>query len=162
VQLYNETPGWTQRGPGSTCVTLNGHIHYYMKIANISDPSCGLDWFIFDDIFTCCNCISPKRKQDTGLKKVNSYSVDLHFFWVLRLGPDQMGSTLSLEYPRMVDQRQHFDICSVVNDRQTENMMTQVQTHNSFFRNVSMDSEEAEPITFPVLFPYALWRGWIY
>jgi hypothetical protein len=45
----NETPDWTQRGPGSTCVTLNEHNHHYMKNAISADPSCGLAWFIFDD-----------------------------------------------------------------------------------------------------------------
>ena len=54
----------------------------------------------------------------------------------------------------MVDQRQHFDVCSVVSDRQTGNMMIQVQTHNSCLSNSSMDNEEVEPITFPLLFPY--------
>jgi hypothetical protein len=47
---YNETPGWTQRGPGSACITLNGCIHHYMKNANSTDPSCGLTCFIFHDI----------------------------------------------------------------------------------------------------------------
>jgi hypothetical protein len=83
---YNETPGWTQRGPGSACVTLNGRIHHNMKNANSTDPSCGLAWFIFDDISSlaatasACN-VNPavlQQKHD-GLKNVNSYCVDLQF-----------------------------------------------------------------------------------
>jgi hypothetical protein len=51
----------------------------------------------------------------------------------------------------MVDQRQHFDVCSVVNDRQTGK---QVQTHNSCLSNLIMDNKEVEPVTFTLLFPY--------
>ncbi len=69
-------------------------IHHYMKYANSIDQSCGLAWFIFDDISSLPATASPydvnpavlQQIQD-GLKKVNSYCVDLHF-WVLRLEPE--------------------------------------------------------------------------
>jgi hypothetical protein len=86
VCSYNETPGWIQRGPGSICVTLNGCIHHYMKNANSIDPSCGLAWFIFDDLSSLAATASARsvnpavlQQIHDGLKKVNSYCVDLQF-----------------------------------------------------------------------------------
>ncbi len=57
--------------------------------------------------------------------------------------------------PRMVDQFQHFDVCSVVNNRQTGAMTLQVRTSNGNVSDVNMDSEKVEGLCFPLLFPHA-------
>ncbi len=56
--------------------------------------------------------------------------------------------------PRMVDQVQHFDVCSVVNNRQTGTMTLQVRTHTNSVSDVNMDSEKVEGLCFPLLFPH--------
>jgi hypothetical protein len=68
---YNETPGWTQRGPGSACVTLNERIHHYMKNANSTDPSCGLAWFIFDCISSLAATASPCNVNPAVLQQIH-------------------------------------------------------------------------------------------
>ncbi len=54
----------------------------------------------------------------------------------------------------MVDQVQHFDVCSVVNNRQTGAMMLQVRTRNGNVSDINMDSEKVEGLCFPLLFPH--------
>jgi hypothetical protein len=55
----------------------------------------------------------------------------------------------------MVDQVQHFDLCSVVNNRQTSAMTLQVRTRNGNVSDINMDSEKMEGLCFPLLFPHA-------
>ena len=55
----------------------------------------------------------------------------------------------------MVDQVQHFDVCSVVNNRQTGAMTLQdSRTHTNSVSDVNMDSEKVEGLCFPLLFPH--------
>ena len=56
--------------------------------------------------------------------------------------------------PRMVHQVQHFDVCSVVNNRQTGAMTLQVKTHTNSVSDINMDSEKVEGLCFPLLFPH--------
>ncbi len=51
----------------------------------------------------------------------------------------------------MVDQVQHFDVCSVVNNRQTGAMTLQVRTHTNSVSDVNLDSEKVEGLCFPLL-----------
>jgi hypothetical protein len=51
--------------------------------------------------------------------------------------------------PRMVHQVQHFDVCSVVNNRQTGLMTLQVKTHTNSVSDINMDSELCFPLVFP-------------
>ncbi len=44
----------------------------------------------------------------------------------------------------MVDQVQHFDVCSIVNNRQTGAMTLQVRTHTNSVSDVNMDSEKVD------------------
>ncbi len=131
---YNEAPCCTQRDPGSAYVKLNGRIHHYMKNVNSTDPSCGLAWFIFDNVSSLAATASARNVNPAvfqqiheGPKKVNSYCIDL-YFGGLEAQVRAYGINI---VPRMADQRQHFDVCSVVNDRQTGNMKIPVQAHNS-------------------------------
>ncbi len=55
----------------------------------------------------------------------------------------------------MVDQVQHFDVCSVVNNRQTGAMRLQVGTSNGNVSDVNMDSKKVEGLCFSLLFPHA-------
>jgi hypothetical protein len=55
----------------------------------------------------------------------------------------------------MVDQVQHFDMCSVVNSRQTGAMTLQVRAHNGNVSDINMDSEKVEGLCFQLLFPHA-------
>ncbi len=55
----------------------------------------------------------------------------------------------------MVDQVQHFDVCSVVNNRQTGAMTLQVRTRNDNVSDINMDSKKVEGLCFPLLFPHA-------
>jgi hypothetical protein len=54
----------------------------------------------------------------------------------------------------MVYQVQHFDACSVVNNRQTGAMTLQMKTHNNSVSDTIMDSEKVERLSFPLLFPH--------
>jgi hypothetical protein len=42
------TSGWTNRGPGSACVFLNGRVHHFIRKATSTDLSMGITYFIFD------------------------------------------------------------------------------------------------------------------
>jgi hypothetical protein len=61
--------------------------------------------------------------------------------------------------PTMPDQREHFTVCSVVNNRQNGSMEIQMQTRNNNVSSISMDSKEVEPVCFPLLFPLGE-NGW--
>jgi hypothetical protein len=56
--------------------------------------------------------------------------------------------------PRMVHQVQRFDVCSVVNNRQTGAMTLQVNTHTNSVSDINMDSEKVEGLCFPLFFPH--------
>jgi hypothetical protein len=47
---YNETAGFTRRGPGPQSVFMNGHVHHYMIFASSTSQNCGISYFIFDDL----------------------------------------------------------------------------------------------------------------
>ena len=56
----------------------------------------------------------------------------------------------------MVDQAQHFDVCSaVVNNRQTGAIKLQVRTNTGNMSDINMDCEKVEGLCFPLLFPRA-------
>ncbi len=55
----------------------------------------------------------------------------------------------------MVDQVQHFDVCSVVNNRQTGAIKLQVRTNTGNVSDINMDSEKVEGLCFPLLLPRA-------
>jgi hypothetical protein len=52
----------------------------------------------------------------------------------------------------MVHQVQHFDVCSVENNRQTGTMTLQMKTHTNSVSDINMDSEKVEGLCFPLLF----------
>jgi len=50
VSNYNETAGFSRRGPGPQSVFIKGHVHHYMRIASSTSQNCGISYFVFDDI----------------------------------------------------------------------------------------------------------------
>jgi hypothetical protein len=85
-----------------------------------------------------------------GVRNENPHHVDLRF-----LGVEAWQRAKGINaVPRMVDQVQHFDLCSVVNNRQTGTMTLQVKTHTNSVSDINMDSEKVEGLCFPLLFPH--------
>ncbi len=86
VRNYVETPGRTNQGPGPAYVTLNGQLHYYMKIARSTDNSLGISYFIYDQVALQASVPNARNvdpilldKIGTGLKEINRYCIDLQF-----------------------------------------------------------------------------------
>ena len=59
-----------------------------------------------------------------GLRRENPYCIDLRFLGV----EARQRAEGNVVIPRMIDQARHFDVCSVVNNRQTGEMVLHVQT----------------------------------
>jgi hypothetical protein len=140
---YNNTNGYTRRGHGPQSAFMNGRVHHYLRIASSTTQNCGVSYFIFDDIASLAG-FAERQNVDTtilsdicqGLKNENRYCRDLRF-----LGVEARQCTEgNIVIPRMVDQVQHFDMCSVVNNRQTGAMTLQVRTH---YGNVSDSIERS-------------------
>ena len=155
---YTNTSGFTQRGHGPQSVFMNGRVHHYMKTASTTSRNCGFSYFIFDDVASLAGSaerqyVDPTILSDIchGLKSENSYCRQLRFLGVEARERAQGNIVI----PRMVDQVQHFDVCSVVNNRQTGEMRLEIRTFNGSVSNVNMDSEKVEGLCFPLLFPHA-------
>ncbi len=85
-----------------------------------------------------------------GLRNENPHCADLHF-----LGVEAWQHAKGINFvPRMVDQVQHFDVCSVVNNSQTGAMKLQVKTRTNSVSDINMNSEKVEGFCFPLLFPH--------
>ncbi len=119
---------------------------------------CGTSHFIFDDIASLAGSAERQNVDPTilsdicqGLKNENTYCCDLRFLGV----EARQCAEGNIVIPRMVDQTQHFDLCSVVNNRQTGAMMLQVRTRNGNVSDINMDSEKVEGLCFPLLSPHA-------
>ncbi len=154
---YNETAGFSLHGGGPQSVFMNGRVHHYMKMASSTSQNCGFSYFVFDDIASLAGSadarnVDPDILEEicNGLRDENPYCADLRFLCVKARARAE-GITV---IPRMVDQVQHFDVCSVVNNRQTGAMILQVRTHTNSISDVNMDSEKVEGLCFPLLFPH--------
>ncbi len=154
---YNQTHGFSWCGQGPQSVFMNGHVHHYMRIASSTLQNFGISYFILDDI------ASPAGYADTQnvdpvilsnickcLRNEYPYCIDLCF---LGVEARQCAEGINV-VPRMVHQVQHFDVCSVVNDRQTGTMTLQAKTHTKSVSDINMDSEKVEGLCFPLLFPH--------
>ncbi len=85
-----------------------------------------------------------------GLSNENPCCVDLH-----SLGVEAWQHAEGINIvPRMVHQVHHFDVCSVVNNRQTGAMTLQVKTHTNSVSDINMDLEKVEGLCLPLLFPH--------
>jgi hypothetical protein len=136
------------------CVFLNSCVHHYIRPASSTSQNCGLSYFIFDDIASLAGSANVRDVDPQllirickGLKEWNQYCADLRF-----LGVEAQAQAAGITaIPRMTDQEPHLDVCSVVNNRQTGKMMLQVKTNS--VSDINMDSENIEPLSFPLLFP---------
>ena len=86
---YNETAGFSRRGPGPQSVFMNGRVHHYMKFASSTSQNCGISYFIFDDIASLAGSADARNVDPdildeicNGLKDENPYSADLRFLGV--------------------------------------------------------------------------------
>jgi hypothetical protein len=155
---YSNTSGFTQRGHGPQSVFMNGRVHHYMKTASTTSQNCGFSYFIFNDIASFAGSAERQNVDPTilsyichGLKSENSYCRQLLFLGI----ETRERAQGNIVIPWMVDQVQHFDVCSVVNNRQTGEMMLEIKTSNGNVSNVNMDSKKVEGLFFPLLFPHA-------
>jgi hypothetical protein len=155
---YSDTNGFTRRGHGPQSVFMNGRIHHYMRIASTTSHNCGISYFVFDDIAALAGSADRQNVDPTilsdichGLKYENSYCRNLRFLGV----EARRRAEGNIVIPRMVDQVQHFDVCSVVNNRQTGAIKLQVKTNTGNVSDIDMNSEKVEGLCFPLLFPHA-------
>jgi hypothetical protein len=119
---YNQTHGFSQQGQGAQSVFMNSHVHHYMRIASSTSHNCSISYFIFDDIASLAGSADTQNVDSVILSNIckghrneNPYCVDLCF---LGVEAQQRAEGINVA-PRMVHQVQHFDVCSVVNKRQT-------------------------------------------
>jgi hypothetical protein len=154
---YNQTHGFSWHGQGPQSVFMNGRVHHYMIIASSTLQNCGVSYFIFDDIASLAGSADTRNVDPVilsniweGLRNENPYCTDLRF---LGVEARQRAEGINV-VPRMVNQVQHFDVCSVVNNRQTGAMTLQVKTHTNSVSDINMDSEKVEGFCFPLLFPH--------
>jgi hypothetical protein len=154
---YNQTHGFSWQGQGPQSVFMNGRVHHCMKIASSTLQNCGISSFIFDDIASLAGSADTRNIDPVilsniceGLRNENPYCIDIHFSGV---EAQQCAEGINV-VPRMVHQVQHFDVCSVVYNRQTGAMTLQVKTHTNCVSDINMDSEKVEGICFPLLFPH--------
>jgi hypothetical protein len=156
---YNQTGGFSRCGQGPQSVFMNGRVHHYMRIASSTSQNCGISYFIFvfDDIASCAGSVDTQNVDPVilsnicnSLRNENPYCIDLCF-----LGVEARQRVEGIiVVPRMVHQVQHFDVCSVVNNRQTSTMALQVKTNTNSVSDINMDSEKVEGLCFPLLFPH--------
>jgi hypothetical protein len=126
-----------------------------MKIASSTSQNCGISYFVFDDIASLAGSadardVDPQILSDIckGLRDENPYCIELRF-----LGAEARERAEGIVVvPRMTNQPTHFDVCSVMNNRQTGEMKLQVETHSHSVSNISLDSEKVEGLCFPLLF----------
>ena len=90
-----------------------------------------------------------------GLRHENPYCAGLCF-----LGVEARAFAEGINViPRMENQVQYFDVCSVVNNKQTGAMSLRVRTHTNSVSDINMDSEKVGIMLSPVVPP---WRAWLY
>ena len=150
------------RGPGNACVTLNGRVHHFIRMATSADLSMGITFFIYDQVASLATSADARNVHPDiltniayGLCGIKPYCQQLQIVGVEARARADGNAVI----PTMPDQKEHFTVCSVVNHCQNGSMEIQMQTHNNNISSISMDSEEVEPVCFPLLFPLGE-SGW--
>ncbi len=153
---YSERPGFENRGPGPFSVHLQEKLHHFFNLANSTNNSGRIGYFVFENesalaaSASSCNldsCIMDIIAR--GLREINPYSHQLCF---LRLEAHQRADGVN-KIPRVLNQWQLFDVCSVRNNQQTGEMLIQIKAHNDDVSSFKMTSEKVEPLFFLILFP---------
>jgi hypothetical protein len=99
---------------------LQGKLHYFFNLANSTDNSGGIGYFVFDYesalAASSSSCNLDSRIMDIiarGLREINPYSRQLRF---LGLEAHQRADGVNI-IPRVLNQRPLFDVCSVHNNQ---------------------------------------------
>ncbi len=78
---YSERPGFENRGPGTFSVHLQGKLHHFFNLANSTDNSGGIGYFVFDNesalAASASSCNLDSLIMDIiarGLREINPYS----------------------------------------------------------------------------------------
>jgi hypothetical protein len=116
----------------------------------------GITYFIFDQVASLATSANARNVNAEileqialGLRIVNPYCRQLRM-----LGAEARArADGNAVIPRMPDQKDHWTVCSVVNNCQNGSMVIQMQTRNNNISSISMDSPKVEPICFPLLYP---------
>jgi hypothetical protein len=123
---------------------MNGRVHHYMRIASSTLQNCSISYFIFDGIVSLAGSADTLNVDSVilsniceGLRNENPYCVDLRF---LGIEARQRAEGINV-FPWMVDQVQHFDVCPVVNNRQTGAMTLQVKTHTNSVSDIKVSTK---------------------
>jgi hypothetical protein len=118
--------------------------------------NCGISYFVFDDIAALAGSADRQNVDPTilsdichGLKYENSYCRNLRFLGV----EARRRAEGNIVIPRMVDQVQHFDVCSVVNNRQTGAIKLQVKTNTGNVSDIDMNSEKVGRVVLSITVP---------
>jgi hypothetical protein len=127
---YNQTQVISRHGQGLQSVFMNGRVHHYLRIASSTLQNRGISYFIFDDIASLAGSADTQNVDPVilsniykGLRNENPYCDDLLFLGVEAQQCEEGINVVT----RMVHQVQHFDVCSVVNNRQTGAMKLHVK-----------------------------------
>jgi len=86
---YNETTGFSRRGPGPQSVFMNGRVHHYMRIASSTSQNCGISYFIFDDIASLAGSadaqnVDPDILNEAKVSRMKIHIAPISVFLVLR------------------------------------------------------------------------------
>ncbi len=138
---YSERLGFENIGPGPFSVHLQGKLHHFFNLANSTNNSGGIGYFVFDNesalaaSASSCNldsCIMDIIAR--GLREIKPYSCQLRF---LGLEACQRADGVNI-IPRVLNQWPLFDVCSVCNNQQTGEKLTQIKVHNDDVSSVKM------------------------
>jgi hypothetical protein len=83
---YSERPGFENRGPGPCSIHLQGKLHHFFNLANSTNNSGGIGYFVFGNE-SALGASASSRNLDShimdiiarGLREINPYSCQLCF-----------------------------------------------------------------------------------
>jgi hypothetical protein len=83
---YSERPGFKNRWPGPFSVSLQGKLHHFFNLANSTNNSGGVGYFVFDNESALAASASSHNLDShimdiiaRGLREINPYSHQLRF-----------------------------------------------------------------------------------
>jgi hypothetical protein len=83
---YSERPGVKNRGPGPFSAHLQGKLHHFLNLANSTNNSGGIGYFVFDNESALAASPSSRNLDSRimdiiarGLREINPYSHQLRF-----------------------------------------------------------------------------------
>ncbi len=117
---YSERPGFKNRGPGNFSIHLQGKLHHFFNLANSTNNSRRIGYFVFDNESVLVASASSHNLDSCimdiiarGVREINLYSYQLRFLW---LEAHQCADGVNI-IPRVLNQRPLFDVYSIHNDQ---------------------------------------------